>query len=89
MEMGRDQLVRDVVLHKIFLSDSGHSLSSICTCGLNPRSVRYSRNFVVARMISSCDQFFIGLARIAFMSCANITMTYLLPLLEVMGNLLV
>ena len=72
---------------KYFLSASGHSLLSIYTCGLNPRSVRYSCNFVVALMISSCDLFFIGSARIAFMSCANSTMTYFLPLLDVMGNL--
>ena len=44
-------------------------------------------HFFVTRMISSCDLFFIGLARIAFMLCANSTMTYLLPLLDVMGNL--
>ena len=87
MEMGRDELVRDVVCSEIFFRASGHSLSSIWTSGLKPLSIRYSCNFFVTLIISSCDLFFIGLARIAFMSCANSTMTYLLPLLNVMGNL--
>ena len=73
-------------LRKYVLSASGHSLSIICTCGLNPRLVRCSCIFVITRIISCCERFFIDSARIAFMSSAKRTMTYLLPLLDVMGN---
>ena len=65
---------------------SGHPLSRICVCGLKPWSVRYVCNFITALTMSRSDRDFRGSARIALVSSTNITMMYLLPLLDVIGN---
>ena len=64
----------------------GHSLSSICVCGLKPRFVRKSWRNAYTRTMSSCERDFIGVTRMAFVSLSNNTMMYLIPLLDAIGN---
>ena len=67
-------------------SAPGHSLSRIWVCGVNTRSVRYVCSFIIAFTMSRSDRDFNGSARIALASSMNITMMYLLPLLDVIGK---
>ena len=44
-------------------------------------------SFIISFVVSCSDLDFMVLARIAFASLTNITITYLLPLLDIIGNL--
>ena len=68
---------------KCSLSFSGHSLSNICTCGVNPLLLRYLCKYACVFTISACNLFFIGSVSIALLLLLYITIMYLFHLFDV------